>query len=306
MGENADMNDKQFTYFLRKTLPVLALVLLLCLITRIVFAGVYASEKKAQSEHPQDTSGEAQSSNPTEDSNSGANGSESNGVSESETNKDDTDIILKSTSDAGQEYIDKIVFLGDSTTYGLSYYGIVKENQVWTGAGSNGGTNGTLTLDSTINTRKIYYPDDDSALTIAQAVAKKKPEYLIITLGINGGVASYFEEKQFKASYRKVIEAVKENSPETVMILQNIFPVASNVNNEEYPKITNQNIDTANGWVKDIAKEYGLKYLDSQECLRGIDGYMQSSYQSGDGIHMTPAALRVLINYIRTHAYDLQ
>lgn len=302
------MNDKQFTYFLKKILPVLALALLLCLVTRIVFAGVYASEKKAYEEHSSDISAGDDSSNSPEDSSDTESGETGDSQSkETDTEAADADsVILKPTTDAGQDYIDKIVFLGDSTTYALSYYDIVRKNQVWTGAGENGGTNGTLALYTTINQTKIYYPDDDCALTIGEAVAKKKPAYLVITLGLNGGVAGYFEERQFKASYRKLIETVKENSPTTVMILQNIFPVAANLDTQKNPTISNERIDKANVWVKDVAKEYGLKYLDSQECLRGVDGYMQNSYQSGDGIHMTPTGLRILINYIRTHAYELQ
>lgn len=298
-----DMNDKQFNYFLRKLLPVLLLLLFLCLITGIVFAGIYSSEKKAQSEHPQDTSGESQSSSLTEDTSGDTADEESSGQAESETSKDDdTDIILKSTSDAGQEYIDKIVFLGDSTSYGLCANGVIMRNQVWTGLS---GTVPTLSLYTTINQTKIYYPDEDCYLTIGEAAAKKKPEYLVITLGINGGVADYFEEKQFKASYRKVIEAIKENSPETVIILQNIFPVAS-IASETYKTITNEKIDTANEWVKDLAREYSLKYLNSQEVLKGVDGYMPLSYQNGDGLHLSLSGSQVVIKYIKEHAYALQ
>ena len=44
--------------------------------------------------------------------------------------------ILGETADAGQAYIDKLTFLGDSTTYGLWYYNVLtggrETNQVWT------------------------------------------------------------------------------------------------------------------------------------------------------------------------------
>lgn len=316
------MNDKQFYGFLRKILPVLLLSLFLCLVTGIVFAGIYSSEQKAYKNNPQDTSEDSQSSELTGNTDTDTTDNESSGQAESETNTtDDTDVILKSTADAGQEYIDKIVFLGDSTTYGLSYYKIVKENQVWTGAGQNGGTNGTLSLDlgtiyfddkkKEITGRLIYYPDDGSALNIAQAAAEKKPEYLVITLGINGvlwssTISDNSREEAFKKSYRNVIEYVKEASPDTVIILQNIFPIASNAK----PTMTNEKINTANEWIKDLAREYGLKYLNSQEVLKDADGYLQFSYQSGeeegDGIHMKPEALKVIIKYIREHAYNLQ
>lgn len=41
-------------------------------------------------------------------------------------------VELAETEDAGPEYIDKIVFLGDSTSFGLSAYGILPASQVWT------------------------------------------------------------------------------------------------------------------------------------------------------------------------------
>ena len=52
--------------------------------------------------------------------------------------------LLRGTGDMGQEYIDSIIFLGDSTTYGLKAYAVLtdgkKTKQVWTPS------NGTLTL----------------------------------------------------------------------------------------------------------------------------------------------------------------
>lgn len=33
--------------------------------------------------------------------------------------------ILRETADMGQDFIDRFVFLGDSTTYGLAYYVVI-------------------------------------------------------------------------------------------------------------------------------------------------------------------------------------
>ena len=80
--------------------------------------------------------------------------------------------VLGKTDDMGQSYLDKIVFLGDSNTAHLCHpsykeiAGIIKAEQVWTGAGS------TLMLDIGITGRDIVYPETNGSMTIAEAAAK--------------------------------------------------------------------------------------------------------------------------------------
>ena len=129
------------------------------------------------------------------------------------------DTVLAETADAGQAYIDKLVFLGDSTTYGLRAYKMLAggkdTTQVWTPK------IGTLTL-SQASFATIVYPETDEELTIADAVAKKKPEYLVITLGVNG--VAFMKEDYFKSEYKKIIDSVQTASPDTKIICQSIFP----------------------------------------------------------------------------------
>ena len=204
--------------------------------------------------------------------------------------------VLAESEDAGQDYIDKIVFLGDSTTYGLRRYKVLSggkdTTQVWTP------TNGTITL-SYANTVLIWYPDTDKEMTIKDAAALKKPEYLVITLGVNG--VSFMGEEYFKKEYGKLIKSIQEASPDTKIILQSIFPVASNY--ELLKSINNEKIDAANEWVVQIADEYGVKYLDTNSKLRDENGWLKDSYQNGDGLHLSEAGLNIELNNLRTHAW---
>ena len=150
------------------------------------------------------------------------------------------DTVLTETADAGQAYIDKIVFLGDSTTYGLRAYKMLAggkdTTQVWTPK------TGTLTL-SQASFATIVYPETDEELTIADAVAKKKPEYLVITLGVNG--VAFMKEDYFKSEYKKIIDSVQTASPDTKIICQSIFPVAKSY--ARLDSINNDLIDAAPG-----------------------------------------------------------
>lgn len=204
--------------------------------------------------------------------------------------------VLRETSDAGQEYIDNIIFLGDSTTHGLKSYKMLKDErdtkQVWTPV------NGTLTL-SQASIVKILYPDTDEEILIIEAVKNKKPSIMIITLGVNG--ISFMKEDYFKNEYIKLINSIKDESPNTLIILQSIFPVARSYANQD--SINNEKITAANQWIIDIAAETGVKYLNTNSVLTDEEGYLPEEYQNGDGIHFNETAFNIELDYIRTHAY---
>lgn len=206
------------------------------------------------------------------------------------------DTVLAETADAGQAYIDKLVFLGDSTTYGLRAYKMLAggkdTTQVWTPK------TGTLTL-SQASFATIVYPETDEELTIADAVAKKKPEYLVITLGVNG--VAFMKEDYFKSEYKKIIDSVQTASPDTKIICQSIFPVAKSY--ARLDSINNDLIDAANKWICEIAAECGVKYLDTNSALRDADGWLPENYHNGDGMHLQTNSFTIELNNIRTHAW---
>lgn len=204
--------------------------------------------------------------------------------------------LLGATEDAGQEYIDKIIFIGDSTTYSLLYYGMLsggkETTQVWTPASR------TLTLDHAPTTT-ILYPDTNEEITIKEAISRKKPEIVVITLGVNG--ISYMQEEYFISVYTKLVGQIQDASPDTKIILQSIFPIAANY--EKQKSINNEKITTANEWIKAVAEDTCVRYLDTISVLAvGEDGYLPAEWQNGDGLHLNPTSLNIVLEYIRTHA----
>ena len=204
--------------------------------------------------------------------------------------------VLPETPDAGLSYQDSLTFLGDSLTAHLVSRGVLSggrdTTQVWRTA------SGMLNLNSEITGARIRDPYGGESLTVAEAAAKYKPSVLIVTLGTDWGV-SYLGEKDFKRAYRKLIRAVRESSPDTVVILQSIYPVA-----ETCTVLTNAQIDRANGWVVELAETEGCAYLDTCRVLKDESGALAARYcDSSDGIHLNRAAYEVILAYIRTHAY---
>ena len=200
------------------------------------------------------------------------------------------------TADAGREYLDKIIFLGDSTTYGIGYYyrhgytDLCPPSQVWTPS------SGTLSLWD-YDTAKIVYPATGKELSIQDAVKAAQPEIMIITLGVNG--ISSLNETEFKADYTALVKNILEVSPNTKIILNSIYPVADSYRYQR--SINNQKINAANGWIEDMATELGLRYLNSHEAL-AVDGKLPESSHNGDGLHLTGESFGKVMEYIRTHA----
>jgi len=209
-----------------------------------------------------------------------------------------TGVVLGVTEDAGREYLDKIIFLGDSTTYGIGYYyrqgydALCPPTQIWTPS------SGTLTL-SNQSTATVVYPKTEQEIPIIDAVTDAKPEIMLLTLGVNG--VSFMDEEWFVNEYSSLVNNIKAASPDTKIILNSIYPVASSY--KHIDSISNEKIRAANEWIKEIAEATGSKYLNTYEILEE-NGVLPESAHNGDGIHLSGETFTEVMEYIRTHAYN--
>ena len=180
-----------------------------------------------------------------------------------------------------QDFLASLTFLGDSTTAHMTARANVKPNQVWAAK------NRYLNLDSRITYAKIVAPDTSEELTIAQAAAHLRPPFLVITLGVDYGVYYYRNDLDtFRFYYEKLLDAIQAASPDTVLILQSIFPVTA-----ASTAITNEMIDNANLVIRAIAADRGLVFVDANRVLKDTNGYLAAAYcNSADGIHLSEAA----------------
>lgn len=217
----------------------------------------------------------------------------------------DPTVTLKESADMGQEYIDSIIFLGDSRTYHMKNRGVLtggkETKQTWSGYDSKtGGPSATLMLDGMIHKTNIYHELDGKPKTVAEAVAAEKPKYLFISLGFNGLASA--KENNFITYYGKLIQSVRQASPETKIVLQSIYPVT-----EAYEQgasgITNAKIETVNTWIVKVAKQNGCKFVDTASVLKNDQGVLIASYATEDGYHLTKEAYVAILQYIRTHGY---
>ncbi len=201
---------------------------------------------------------------------------------------------LQLTDDMGQEYLDKCIFLGDSTTYGMLAYGVLPKSQIWTPS------SGTLTLNAQSYAEIDVYADDGSSrsMSIRDAVAEIQPEILVVTLGVNG--ISFMDEASFKEEYTDLIGAIQDLSPDTKIICHSIYPV---IDWQAPEGINNERVNAANVWVYDIAVATGTRYLNTHDALMGPDGNLVEDYGNGDGIHLDPDGFAIVLNSVRTHGY---
>lgn len=206
--------------------------------------------------------------------------------------------VLEETPDMGQEYLDKIIFLGDSRTYSYKAYGVLSggknTNQVWTPR------NGTMTLAAQ-GYVMICYPDTNQDVSIRDAVAMKKPEYMVIGLGMNG--IAFMNEETFKSEYRSLVNDIKNISPDTKIMLNSIYPVANYY--AKLNQINNQKVAECNRWIEEVAEETGAKYLNTAEALADADGWLNLAYDNGgEGTHLNRPGNEIVMRYIRTHGYQ--
>ena len=213
---------------------------------------------------------------------------------------EDADVTLQKTADYGQNYIDSITFFGDSSIAKMLDLEVLaggyKSYQVWSGE------DGDIPLDANIAKISVLFPENDEVVKIDDAMQRRTPKYLIVTLGSNNGVP-YCDKETFMEYYQSIIDVIIESSPTTTVILQSIFPVSKKAERKN-PAITNEKIDMANAWIVELCMKNDLKFLNTASVLKNEKGYLNSDYVSEDDISINEEGYKKVLRYIRTHGYN--
>ena len=197
--------------------------------------------------------------------------------------------LLTETADAGTDYLNDTLFLGDSNTVRLYNNGLISLQQFC----AKEGIGTQVALSEGI----VTFKKDSNHYTIPQAVAMMKPRRVVMTFGTND---TGMEVSDFIAHYTALIQAIQQSYPYTDIIVNTVPPVPADHSN--YPHMDQAKIDDFNMALLDLCEQLGVRFLNSAEALKGSDGYGIADYYTSGDIHLKSAGLKAVLNYLRTHA----
>lgn len=201
--------------------------------------------------------------------------------------------LLTETADAGTDYLNDTLFLGDSNTVRLYNNGLISLQQFCAKEG--------IGTQVALNEGIVTFKKDSNHYTIPQAVAMMKPRRVVMTFGTND---TGMEVPDFIAHYTALIQAIQQSYPYTDIIVNTVPPVPADHSN--YPHMDQARIDDFNMALLDLCEQLGVRFLNSAEALKGSDGYGIADYYTSGDIHLKSAGLKAVLNYLRTHALQTE
>ncbi len=198
------------------------------------------------------------------------------------------------------DFFSKAVFIGNSTSEGLTTY--------FNSKGKNylGGPSVAAKVSYTFNSDKSklsgymlkYKGSEVQAKTLVKKLGAK---YALIMMGTNdlmGTSASSVSKK-----YKTYIEGIQKENPGVVIFIQSTTPRRGK---NQIKNLTNEKINELNKLMKKYAdSKPEVYYIDISTALKDGDGNMKSSYSSDGYVHLNTKGYKTWVNtvvdYIRKH-----
>ena len=132
----------------------------------------------------------------------------------------------------------------------------------------------------TFHTKRIF--DGKTGL---QKLVAEKPYRAYLMLGMNE--IHYRKTSDMAAEYKSIIQALKQGSPGTDIVLCAVSPVTRGemARNPGYSRIP-----SFNKGLEKLAKKTGTTYFDYTSFLKDSSGYLKAEYAEGDGYHWKASA----------------
>lgn len=194
--------------------------------------------------------------------------------------------------------VSRMFFFGESTTSHLALRGGIDPSHVWANP------SGTMKLDSGILSRPLVDHATGRVCTVSELAAAYRPEFLVLSFGLNGVMVYSEKPDLFLRNYRRLIDAVRAVSPETRIIIQSVCPVACASCQSDWhfsvsPEEINRRLASLNACLLSFCRaDPSLLYIDTASALTDASGFLRSDLTT-DGIHLNASAYRLLLDELR-------
>ena len=199
------------------------------------------------------------------------------------------DIILKETP--AVDYMDDLVFAGDSVIWHFSTTGIFASSRLWAKP-----CEGAFNFE----TQKVVYKNVQSDYTLAELVKMKQPKYLVLHMGICD--CDKDDAEAFATAYEKVIDYIKTESPDTKLMIMSLVPQIKE-NLSWIPRRNNKIINKYNYYLALVCQKKSVPFLNVAEVLKNSEGLANRDLYYTDGYHPNLAGMKKMIEYVKTHGY---
>ena len=164
------------------------------------------------------------------------------------------------------------LFLGDSHTERADFYSLFPDCSI-----VSQGIGGDITA---------------GLLNRLRLTEKVKPKYIVLEIGCNDLIKGKDVEELIN-NYRQIVLCLKAIHPESVIIVETIYPVTKSVEDNEEWSITLNKIKQSNVEIKKLAEDNRCQLLDTYNLFSDNDGYLKELY-SCDGLHLSGDAYLLL------------
>ena len=137
-----------------------------------------------------------------------------------------------------------------------------------------------------------------------------KPSKIFVNIGTNDMSKPEETVEKFISDYRLVLRQIKERLPECKVYMMAYYPVNVDVA-ERMPwpdakvgaVLRFERLEEFNRAVKELAEEFGYKYIDVNKGLTDEKGQTKEEY-SIDGIHMWPDAYEIVFENMKEYILE--
>lgn len=202
-------------------------------------------------------------------------------------------IPVPETKKGNLEDVFGMTFLIDKTLSGLrnyvTNYGDGVNVQIWTDDGSG------LMAKSAAESPIVFV--DGSLITPSNAAMVTRPRSVVLFLGGDGLADT--TEQEFVDGYTRLINSIREASPDTNIIVCSIGSISSNYQGGD--GLSPQLIASANAWIRQICTNTGAYYADIASIVNDEYGFLSDEFLTPDGRSIAAAGIALIVDYFRHH-----
>jgi lysophospholipase L1-like esterase len=155
-----------------------------------------------------------------------------------------------------------------------------------------------LLLNPNILNRGVIGDGTEDILNRLDEVIALKPTKIFLLIGVND--LQFIPLSSISANYEKIVIRLRNESPTSKLFLESVLPIHNDLRRNG---MKNEDINTLNKQIEQIAQKYSLTYLDLNSKFRNEANSLKTEF-SLDGIHLNGEGYLIFKEAIQSYIND--